>query len=188
MDAWDVELEMALLDKPSFLDPSVAVGYYGIKGGGEDYSGLKVRGEVRIGEHVSLGVEWRQDAGDIGQEWRGVIRFHFPLGRAPVKPESHSVSLTSRRGYVAADYSVQHNDGKTVQVPARDGKTVVSDGKTLKEPYPEEETEIPLPRGFLDPVKRTPWPNTVVHERLSTRSSSVIISDPCNCGDPLVFP
>lgn len=180
MQGWDVELEMAVFEQPRFIDPVVAVGYYRTWDGGVDYSGMKARGEVRIGEHTTIGAEWREDAGDLGQEWRASVRFDFPIGSMP-KPV-----MAANLPAVAA------GDGKTI-VPPGSGKEVV-------EVAPPERAEAALPRGFVDPVQRTPWPSVAV--RKSVRSSDPKFTTPlvifgpvpplpdcdCDSGPVLIFP
>ncbi|MDB6175589.1 MAG: inverse autotransporter beta-barrel protein [Chthoniobacteraceae bacterium] len=139
--SWDAELEAAIPHSPVFFDPRIAVGFYQVHGnhGFGDYAGVKVRGEVRFGSHVVTEVEWRQDSEEIGQEWRGRIRFEFLLGRA--SPSEIAVARTS---------SGSGGNGKSVR--ALDYKQVET-----KELVPPET----YPRGFFERVRRTPWPQVV---------------------------
>ena len=167
MDAWDAELEIALLKQPKGFDPRVAVGWYGVRGYGADYSGARIRGEVQIGQYVHAGLEWRQDAAQIQQEWRGTVRFEFPLGkRVPVQnvlippPVRFTLPPVAARGdgksIVRPERAAEKADGKKVRPLEKwDGKAVLP---LAPAPEPSSEPE-PAPASLLQPVKRTPWPN-----------------------------
>ncbi len=183
MQGWDVELEVAIFEEPQFFDPVLALGYYSVSDGDLDYSGLKVRGALRIGEHVTLGIEWREDAGDIGQEWRATVRFDYLLGGESAPTAAAGLP------------SVAAGDGKTMRpLEKSDGKAARPlDGKTAHPVAPA------LPRNFFDPVRRTPWPNVALRSTSSFSDPklsqpivifgpSVPVDDCCDSGGPLIFP
>ena len=185
--SWEVELEYALRQGPVFLDPRVAVGYYQIGGdsAAEEFSGLKARAELRVGEHFVADAEWHQDAGPVGQEWRAGVRWEMTLGA----PAAAIVKTDT-------DAKARHSDGKTM----RDGKGVMpmSDGKF----GPPMEPNPPVaenPPGFYAPVHRTPWPMVLSSESFKSRlertrvnmsvlsAKSVKNNDCCADGATLIF-
>ena len=184
---WDAEFEVALFEQRQFIDPVVALGYYRVWDDDTDYEGLKARGEVRIGEHLTIGAEWRQNGGDIGQEWRAGARFQFEFGG------SRKLALPV----------VAMGDGKTMHaLEESDGKSIRPlDGKSIRPLEPETRPASQSPRHFLEPVQRTPWPNvfgrTTVRSLDPQLSAPVIIMGPalpltldCGCknGPLLIFP
>lgn len=184
---WDAELEVALYEQPQFIDPVVAVGYYRVWDDDTSYEGLKARGEVRIGEHLTVGAEWRQNGGEIGQEWRVGARFQFEFGG------SRKLTLPV----------VAMGDGKTMHALEKyDGKSMrPMDGKSTRPPEPQTRPTSGEMRHFLDPVERTPWPNvfgrTTVRSLDPRLSAPVIIMGPalpltldcgCKSGPILIFP
>lgn len=184
---WDAEFEVALFEQRQFIDPVVALGYYRVWDDDTDYEGLKARGEVRIGEHLTIGAEWRQNGGDIGQEWRAGARFQFEFGG------SRKLALPV----------VAMGDGKTMHaLEESDGKSIRPlDGKSIRPLEPETRPASQSPRHFLEPVQRTPWPNvfgrTTVRSLDPRLSAPVIIMGPalpltldCGCknGPLLIFP
>ncbi len=193
---WEAELEYAIPAGPAWLDPRVAVGYYQIEAdhASASYSGFKARGEVRFGEHLAADVEWRQDGGDLQQEWRAGLRFQFLLGKPSKSEKAATLARRAARRH-AGDGKVWvdlEGDGKSIK-PLADGKGArpFDGGDPWAADYP----------GLYTPVRRTPWPYVLSSRRVDLskprtgRTDRIISSNPspppdgcqCQSGDPLIF-
>lgn len=207
MRSWDVELGYRLLQRRS-VSMNVAAGFYQAWAGDTDVSGLKVRAELQFGRHLALGAEWRQNGGDIGQEWRADAQLRFDL----YDNDSASTYRADMMAYdpvsARAAGTPLPASGKSVSnvLPARSGKealnVVTSSGKNAKQvvaplmPVPEA-TLSQQTSSLFGPIQRTPWPMTTLQSSMSTsvHSSSRIldrrppptVAPGCACGPKLIF-
>jgi hypothetical protein len=79
---FDAELEFRLPDPPKWIDPHLVVGYFYREADDRSavHSGMLVRGELHLGRNWELQGEWRDDAAEIGQEYRVVLRWQTSFG------------------------------------------------------------------------------------------------------------
>jgi len=193
MRGWDVETGMELFKYPKFLQALLSVGYYCFWDGGYDVDGVKIRSDVQLGRHVRVGAEWRQNGGDIGQEWRVGVRFTYLLGGVP------SPAATAPLPMLAI--APAPLDGKSV-VPVLSGKSaksvqpVQADGKSVAPLFEAAPPVVFPPNRFFSPVYRSPWPTVLtrrtVHLKMINEAPPPIstIAPPCDClsGPALFYP
>ena len=89
---FDAEVEVRLPNPPRWIDPHLAVGYYyrAADDRSNVYSGALLRGELHFGEKWAVEGEWRSDAGDVGQEWRVVVRYQVQFGGRSSSPAGNA--------------------------------------------------------------------------------------------------
>jgi hypothetical protein len=196
MRGWDVEAGVELFKQPKVLQALLAVGYYRSWDGDYDVDGVKIRGEIQVGRHVRLGVERRQNGGDIGQEWRVGVSLQYALGR---------VSQPAAAAPLPMSFSAPVPlDGKSV-VPVLSGKSAKSvqpvqpDGKSVAPLFEAAPPVVFPPDRFFAPVYRTPWPTVLTRRTLNLKMINEpppintyinTIAPPCDCisGPPLLYP
>ena len=172
---------------------SFAAGYFRAWQGDFDSSGLKLRAQLGLGQHISLGAEWRQNGDAIGQEWRFDATAKFALGRTegaatPVRdPDGLPTTAGGDTPVVAS--APAHSGKEALNVaPTISGKSPKSVFPVLPLVKPDPTTNMLL----FAPIQRTVWPSTSLSTSVNFSESFSthhvrIPSESCNCGPALLF-
>ena len=192
MKAVDAEIGYRVINKGT-VTLTVAAGYYRAWAGDVDSSGVRARAQLGIGQHLSLGAEWRQNGDAIGQEWRLDASAHFAIGRseigAPVRDEI-TAALHDGKAVSPVAYSPTRSGKEALHVMPSSGKSAKFVQPVLPPPVVAPVSEPNML--FFAPIQRTPWPMTALQSSVNfsevfTHHRRVTPPAGCACGPDLIF-
>jgi hypothetical protein len=141
---FDAELEFHLPEPPRWVDRHLVLVYFYREA--DDLSavlsGVLVRGELHFGENWALEGEWRDDASDIGQEYRFVVRYQKRFGGGEEVNGEQTIAGSSYMDRMMSG-PVERRPWPTVTHPKHDGDARRGGARLLF--APEHASPTPLP-------------------------------------------